>query len=241
MDQRELKQSKELNRLLAEKLSEAYNEMARMRANNSHQEERNQATAHELQQKLESAEAKSEKYQRKVASLQQKLDKQKRQKTQLRIELNRMRAKMERISNGSISSKITLTDVNQDWSTGEQLKNSISKQAKITPQSVFKVSPCWMYCPYLTPGSGPSYSIFNSYFQGIYAHPLRSVDLGSVFGSTGLVSSRRLEKLKRRETAKWTRMKKVKRLVDRPLDLAECFPPQEPRPINSKRRRGSSQ
>ena len=155
MDQRELKQSKELNRLLGEKLSEAYNEMARMRANNSHQEERNQATAHELQQILESAEAKSEKYQRKVASLQQKLDKQKRQKTQLRIELNRMRAKMEQISNESISSKLTSTEHHQDWSTGEQLKNSISKQAKITPQSVFKVSLGVMYCSYLSPGTRP--------------------------------------------------------------------------------------
>ena len=163
MDQRELKQSKELNRLLGEKLSEAYNEMARMRANNSYQEECNQATAHELKQKLESAEAKSEKYQRKVASLQQKLDNQKRQKTQLRIELNRMRAKMERISNESNSSKMTSTELQQDWSTGEQLKNSISNQAKITPQSVFKVSPGVMYCLYLSPWTRPKILIFRGF------------------------------------------------------------------------------
>ena len=55
------------------------------------------------------------------------------------------------------------------------------------------------------------------------------------------MSERRLEKLKRRETARWTRMKKVRRLVNRPLDLSECFPPQEPRPINLKRKRTGSQ
>ena len=141
MDQREIKEAKELNRLLGEKLSEAYKEMARMRANNSFQDKRFADAVDELKKDLESAEAKSDKYERKVTVLKKKLDEQKRQKTGLRIELNRMRAKMEELEISTMSASITSTELNADWSTGERLTDSISNQAKITPKSVFKVSP----------------------------------------------------------------------------------------------------
>ena len=136
MDQWEMKEAKELNKLLGQKLSEAYKEIARLRANNTHQDQCNAAVVADLQKNLESAEEKSERFQNKITVLQRKLADKKRQKTQLRIELNRMRARMERVS--KISS--TPTVLNPDWSTDENLKNSISNQANITPQTVFKVS-----------------------------------------------------------------------------------------------------
>ena len=139
MDQSE---AKELNKLLGEKLSEAYKEIAQLRANNAHQDKYNAAVVADLKKNLESSKEKSKKFQRKIAVLQRKLSDKKREKTELRIELNRtkienrIRSKIRRAS--KISSTSTVS--NSEWSTEESLKKSISNQANIKPQNVFKVS-----------------------------------------------------------------------------------------------------
>ena len=142
MDQLEVKEAKELNKLLGEKLSEAYKEIAKLRANNAHQDKCNADLVVDLQKNLESKEEKSKKFQRKIAVLQRKLSDKKREKTELRIELNRTKIEHRIRSKIRRASKIqsTSTVSNSEWSTEESLKNSISNQANIKPQNVFKVS-----------------------------------------------------------------------------------------------------
>ena len=142
MDQLEVKEAKELNKLLGEKLSEAYKEIAKLRANNAHQDKCNADVVADLQKNLESEKEKSKKFQRKIAVLRRKLSDKKREKTELRIELNRTKIEHRIRSKIRRASKIqsTSTVSNSEWSTEESLKNSISNQANIKPQNVFKVS-----------------------------------------------------------------------------------------------------
>ena len=142
MDQLEVKEAKELNKLLGEKLSEAYKEIAKLRANNAHQDKCNADVVADLQKNLESEKEKSKKFQRKIAVLRRKLSDKKREKTELRIQLNRTKIEHRIRSKIRRASKIqsTSTVSNSEWSTEESLKNSISNQANIKPQNVFKVS-----------------------------------------------------------------------------------------------------
>ena len=142
MNPLKLNEAKELNKLLGGELSEAYKEIARLRAKNAQRDKLKAAVVSDLQKNLELEKEKSKKFQRKIAVLQRKLSDKKREKTALRIELNR--AKIEHRKRPKIrrASKIpsTSTVCNPEWSTEESLKNSISNQASIKPQTVFKVS-----------------------------------------------------------------------------------------------------
>ena len=142
MNPLKLNEAKELNKLLGGELSEAYKEIARLRAKNAQRDKLKAAVVSDLQKNLELEKEKSKKFQRKIAVLQRKLSDKKREKTELRIELNR--AKIEHRKRPKIrrASKIpsTSTVCNPEWSTEESLKNSISNQASIKPQTVFKVS-----------------------------------------------------------------------------------------------------
>ena len=141
MNPLKLNEAKELNKLLGGELSEAYKEIARLRAKNAQRDKLKAAVVSDLQKNLELEKEKSKKFQRKIAVLQRKLSDKKREKTALRIELNRAkidhrRPKIRRAS--KIPSTSTVS--NPEWSTEESLKNSISNQASIKPQTVFKVS-----------------------------------------------------------------------------------------------------
>ena len=140
MNPLKLNEAKELNKLLGGELSEAYKEIARLRAKNAQRDKLKAAVVSDLQKNLELEKEKSKKFQRKIAVLQRKLSDKKREKTELRIELNR--AKIEHRKRPKIrrASKIPSTVCNPEWSTEESLKNSISNQASIKPQTVFKVS-----------------------------------------------------------------------------------------------------
>ena len=146
MNPLKLNEAKELNKLLGGELSEAYKEIARLRAKNAQRDKLKAAVISDLQKNLESAKEESKKFQRKIAVLQRKLSDKKREKTELRIELNRTKIRSK--TKDRIRSKIrrtskilsTSTVSNSEWSTEESLKNSISNQASIKPQTVFKVS-----------------------------------------------------------------------------------------------------
>jgi len=142
MNPLKLNEAKELNKLLGGELSEAYKEIARLRAKNAQRDKLKAAVVSDLQKNLELEKEKSKKFQRKIAVLQRKLSDKKREKTELRIELNRTKIEHRTRSKIRRASKIpsTSTVCNPEWSTEESLKNSISNQASIKPQTVFKVS-----------------------------------------------------------------------------------------------------
>ena len=142
MNPLKLNEAKELNKLLGGELSEAYKEIARLRAKNAQRDKLKAAVVSDLQKNLELEKEKSKKFQRKIAVLQRKLSDKKREKTELRIELNRTKIEHRKRPKIRRASKIpsTSTVCNPEWSTEESLKNSISNQASIKPQTVFKVS-----------------------------------------------------------------------------------------------------
>ena len=142
MNPLKLNEAKELNKLLGGELSEAYKEIARLRAKNAQRDKLKAAVISDLQKNLESAKEESKKFQRKIAVLQRKLFDKKREKTELRIELNRTKIEHRKRPKIRRASKIPSTSAvsNPEWSTEESLKNSISNQASIKPQTVFKVS-----------------------------------------------------------------------------------------------------
>ena len=142
MNPLKLNEAKELNKLLGGELSEAYKEIARLRAKNAQRDKLKAAVVSDLQKNLELEKEKSKKFQRKIAVLQRKLSDKKREKTELRIELNRTKIEHRKRPKIRRASRIpsTLTVGYSEWSTEESLKNSISNQASIKPQTVFKVS-----------------------------------------------------------------------------------------------------